>query len=86
MFRRLAREAVIFMLLGMVLAAVGSFIYLRHDIAYWTAEIAKYGGTVVAPATISETAVTAAVFGLYGFIGGFGVWLFYRLVRFAVKG
>jgi hypothetical protein len=23
---------------------------------------------------------------LYGFLGGFGVWLFYRLVRFAVKG
>jgi hypothetical protein len=27
---RLAREAVIFMLLGMVLAAVGSFVYMHH--------------------------------------------------------
>jgi hypothetical protein len=28
----------------------------------------------------------APIIWLYGFIGGFGVWLFYRLVYFAVKG
>ena len=28
----------------------------------------------------------APIIWLYGFLGGFGVWLFYRLVRFAVKG
>jgi hypothetical protein len=31
MFRRLAREAVIFMLLGMLLAAVGGFVYMHHS-------------------------------------------------------
>jgi hypothetical protein len=31
MLRRLAREAVIFMLLGMMLAAVGSFVHSFHD-------------------------------------------------------
>jgi len=31
MFRRLAREAVIFMLLGMLLAAVGGFVYVHHS-------------------------------------------------------
>lgn len=28
----------------------------------------------------------AVVIGLYGFAAGFGIWLFYRLVRFAIKG
>jgi hypothetical protein len=29
--RKLAREAVIFMLVGLVLAAIGTYAYLRHD-------------------------------------------------------
>ena len=33
-----------------------------------------------------SNAIIAAVIGLWGFPGGFGVWLFYRLVRFAIKG
>jgi len=149
MFRRLAREAVIFMLLGMVLAAVGGFIYMHHNEAvsirnqrdalkrecdglarvggeYWTrladghmttvAECNLAFGTSLAPisqapdfipddffskrdAALAEgtriknlkidnlsNALAAAVIGFYGFAGGFGVWLFYRLVRFAVKG
>lgn len=169
MFRRLAREAVIFMLLGMVLTAVGSFVYMHHveavSIRTQRETIKKgcldadvggidvYGGTgidlsggfvpkskppqppqmgqytekdidpsndwkdvdppkgdvfdQISPSpngyTILPTkeeclraknlkidneadAFAAAVFGLYGFAGGFGVWLFYRLVRFAVTG
>lgn len=157
MVRRLAREAVIFMLLGMVLAAAGSFIYMHHAEAvsirtqreaimngcldadvggidvYGGPGIDLSGGFVpkskqpqmgqytwkdvdppkgdvfdqIPPPpngyTILPTkeeclraknlridnaadAFAAAVFGLYGFAGGFGVWLFYRLVRFAVKG
>jgi hypothetical protein len=31
MFRRLCREAVIFMLLGLVVAAVSSFVYMHHS-------------------------------------------------------
>lgn len=34
----------------------------------------------------SELVLTAAIAGLYGFVGGFCIWLFYRLVRFAIKG
>jgi hypothetical protein len=30
--------------------------------------------------------LVSLVVGAYGFAAGFGVWLFYRLVRFAVKG
>jgi hypothetical protein len=33
-----------------------------------------------------SNASVAAVIGLYGFAGGFGIWIFYRLVCFAVKG
>jgi hypothetical protein len=176
MFRRLAREAVIFMLLGMALAAVGSFVYMHHaeaksiqaqrdslkmlcdGLTRWpigTTAIEQDGvplvsavecglafgkeddghidydvlnkqfgghapplpmvpippGTTTVPVVlaadydarvqdlktegtriknlkIDNTAdvFAAAVIGLYGFAGGLGVWLFYRLVRFAVKG
>jgi len=33
-----------------------------------------------------SNALVAGVFGLYGFAGGLGVWLLYRLVRFAITG
>jgi hypothetical protein len=157
--RRLCREAVIFMLVGLVLASIGSFLYLRHNAVLdvkarmETLEKAKaeteanHSGVptvdqilrdpkfrtlssdaqgsilsyldpkyaALAPAdqqsvlahldtlkpvpldlsewqVVSEDvdyhslAETSALFGIYGFVGGFLVWLFYRLVRFAVKG
>jgi len=31
-------------------------------------------------------ALSASLLGLGGFAGGFGVWLFYRLIRFAIQG
>ena len=189
MIRRLCREAVIFMLTGLVLAGLGSFIYLRHNAvlevettmdaikkAKTTQEVhpplptvnqilrdpkfrslsteaqasilsyldpkyaalapadqqsvlahldtlkpvpldlSEFGGKPVPdwaegltapgaraispPATKPEDqwgivredvnyqslAETSAVYGLFGFAGGFVVWLFYRLVHFAVKG
>ena len=33
-----------------------------------------------------DIAFVAFLGGLYGFVGGFCIWLFYRLVRFAIKG
>lgn len=175
MFRRLAREAVIFMLLGLLIAAVGSFAYMHHSEAVSIRNqreaikkgctqlddggIDVYGrtrtdlsGGFVKPTEINKhdpvqvvkdpkfwaldpqskydvlmsidpefvalkesdrravvalfvlptkeeclrvknlqinnlsNALAAAVVGLYGFAGGFGVWAFYRLVRFAFKG
>jgi hypothetical protein len=186
MVRRLAREAVIFMLLGMMLAAVGSFIYMSYSQAVsfrvqrdalkqkcdllargpaGATSIEKDGTVLVniaecgivfgtdpahggyidisaglvpkqqpeassaapskkieglpadavlkplPPASMPDNflaqqqdmitegtriknlkmdnlgnAVVAAFAGMYGFAAGFGVWLFYRLVRFAVKG
>jgi len=155
--RRLCREAVIFMLVGLVLASVGSFLYLRHNAVrdiktrMETIKTAKAEadhppvptvgqilrdpkfrtlssdaqGSILSyldpkyaaltpegqqsvlahldtlkpvPLDLSEWQVvsedvdyqslaeTSALFGIYGFAGGFLVWLFYRLVRFAVKG
>jgi len=34
----------------------------------------------------ADCALTGAIAGGFGFVGGLGVWLFYRLVRFAIKG
>lgn len=157
MVRRLAREAIIFMLLGMTLAAIGSFAY----VSYGQAQSVKsqrnaltmpceqmtrpirpdidppegydyFGSALDAPmvtraecnlvfgtnvqslppptsyapdfynrqaAALAEgeriknlkidylgNAIVAAFAGMYGFAGGFCVWFFYRLVRFAVKG
>jgi hypothetical protein len=157
MVRRLAREAVIFMLSGMVLAAVSSFAYMHHSEAkaiqsqrdalkmpceQMTRPVRPnidppegydyFGSMLDAPmvtraecnlvfgtnveslptptaygrdfynrrdASLAEgvriknlridnqaNAMVAAVIGLYGFAAGLGVWLFYRLVRFAIKG
>jgi hypothetical protein len=128
MFRRVAREVVVFMLLGMLLVAIGSFIYLHHNevvsIRNRTAAMEPPGPDAGSSASQCiwldqpfepqsplvplselpkseqdcirtelrnhlnnpELALAASVFGLYGFAGGFGVWVFYRLVRFAVTG
>lgn len=40
----------------------------------------------IAPKPISELTGMALLFGLYGFPAGFGLWLLYRAVFFAVKG
>ena len=33
-----------------------------------------------------RSAIAAALLGMFGFVVGFGIWVFYRLVRFAVEG
>jgi hypothetical protein len=150
MFRRLAREAVIFSLLGMVLAAVGSFAYMHYSQAKsiqseraklqsdcsgltaagvdWVEAVSNgytttraecnlaFGTSLVSitpdnPETLpadffrkrdaaldegariknlkiddQSNALVAAIVGLCGFVGGFVIWGFYRLVRFAVEG
>jgi hypothetical protein len=130
MFRRLCREAVIFMLLGLLFTSMGSFIYRHHtegqrlppcppppdfialdkpaalpqtpqvtpppDIinGYSCEDSINHRAMFVvtdAPAPKVkidnvDLALTASFLGLYGFAGGLGAWLFYRLVRFAVKG
>jgi hypothetical protein len=130
MFRRLCREAVIFMLLGLLFASMGSFIYRHHTEAQRLPpcppppDVIEPGKPAAPPQTPQitpppdvlngyvcedsfnhqrmfvvtndpaptvklsniELALTASFLGLYGFAGGLGVWLFYRLVRFAVKG
>jgi hypothetical protein len=71
--RKLAREAVIFMLIGMTLGSVGEYVYLCID--QWNVKV-KY----------LENLGVALILAPYGFVAGLGIWLFYRLVRFAVKG
>jgi hypothetical protein len=152
-FRKLAREAVIFMLAGLFLAATGSFIYLcrqdltriraaRQDLKQecdtlrslppgfgpYTRRLSddhvtsqaecdlvfgpdKTKPPQTAPKTLpadffkimddtkaegtriknmkidyAGNALVSLVVGAYGFAAGFGIWIFYRLVRFAVKG
>jgi hypothetical protein len=55
----------------------------------------KYGGSIASSQfeprinfSIDNLAniFPSMVAGGFGFVGGFGVWIFYRLVRFAVKG
>ena len=129
MFRRLCREAVIFMLLGLLLTSIGSFIYEHRAEAQRLPpcppppDFLEADEPTAPPQTPQNTplqwmkgyvcenslnhqhvfvvtndpaprvkinnvelALTASFFGLYGFAAGLGVWLFYRLVRFAVKG
>lgn len=122
MFRRLAREAVIFMLLGMAVAGVSNFIYrhqrqavfaLLHDSAFLSRPLEERRAILShtdpdfaaltpedqqsvlewsikartqMPKNNFELASAALVFSLYGLAGGFGAWLFYRLIRFAIKG
>jgi hypothetical protein len=179
--RKISREAVIFMLFGMLLSGVGTFVYLHHSqaeeiraqltelkrecdsIPSWAIGTSgpigsyehghsrgecqsvfgaswqqqhpavdlsggfvpkpssdpytKYGGAIstndgiegLPPGAVAKTIggvsdsvqfaprinvsidnlaniVPSAIGACFGFVGGFGVWLFYRLVRFAVKG
>lgn len=165
--RKLAREAVIFMLLGMLLSAVTVFLYLLHDrvteihtqvegLRKACDAMPSWGmGTAISiaapiegrefenhsreecndvlgptwkkqhPVTMlpgapsdaiitpilpkgyedshpvtpagwapridlslhhMENATASLICGVYGFAGGFGLWLFYRLVRFAIRG
>lgn len=72
--RKLAREAVIFMLLTSLLLAVGIFVYM-----------------VISDGQESNLVGAASIGGLmYGLIfglpTGLGFWIFYRAIRFAVKG
>ena len=157
MVRRLAREAVIFMLLGMTLAAVGGFVHVFYgeansiksqrdalkspcehltrpvrpdvdppegydyfrsaldapmvtraecNLVFGTNAPSLPTPTSYAPdfykrraAAFAEgdriknlkidyrrSAIAAALLGMFGFVGGFCIWFFYRLVRFAVEG
>jgi hypothetical protein len=70
--RRLCREAIIFMLAGLVLVGVGGFIYVC---------LFEAKGL---PTALQRAAVSV-VLGLYGAAGAFCIWIFYRIVRFAVK-
>jgi hypothetical protein len=149
-FRKIAREAVIFMLLGLLLSSTGAFAFMHHDavksikaqrdglkkncdsIPSWgvgekgpsdahsttQAECSLVFGTKLYPprpydpgVKLSqesiqddndalgegeriknlkvdnvENALASLIVGAYGFAGGLGVWIFYRLVRFALKG
>lgn len=51
----------------------------------------KYGAIDLPPSSqtdhpMSDVWVGSLMLGLYGFPAGLGVWMFYRVVRFAVKG
>ena len=158
-FRQIAREAVIFMLIGLALSSVGAFSYKYHDeeqaiqkqrswlrtrcdelnrpsvgeagnswklmgsqapneayvsqaecsIAFGEKSYpprsydpgvvlseeslrqdqdAMETGKIIKNTRVdySDCAVFGIVCGAYGFMGGFGIWLFYRLIRFVVKG
>jgi hypothetical protein len=114
--RKLAREAVIFMLLTPLLVAAGTFVYFRvtipinHGIDMSSFRLLDEkekqnnpsGATGIAevlppsPAcldfssdgncTNSSFLLMSLIFGLYGFPAGLGLWVFYRTVRFAIKG
>jgi hypothetical protein len=114
--RKLAREAVIFMLLTPLLVVAGTFIYFHATIPNKVVldmstsrplnEVEKAnappGATRVVRAFPPSQAclnfdsngdcsnraflVASLFFGLYGFPAGLGLWIFYRLIRFAIKG
>lgn len=114
--RKLAREAVIFILLTPLLVVAGTFLYLYATIPNKVAldmstfrpldqterQQAPPGATGIAqslppsPACLKFSSdgdcsnsaffVFALFVGLFGFPAGLGLWSFYRLVRFAVKG
>ena len=162
--RKLAREAVIFMLLSMLLSALTVFLYLLHDrvtaihiqveglrkacdsmpswavgtvvsiadpiegrefenhsreecndvlgstwkkqhpvtpvppppSGYIVDASPKFNTSTLGPESFSpridlsvhnmENVTASLLCGLYGFAGGLGLWLFYRLVRFAIRG
>jgi len=124
--RKLAREAVIFMLLVPLFVFVGAFIYFYHDAhkpvvldmsasqpipclegdkytdqgrLVWScqngvrtgvfdlnAPIDLSAGFVPKPPPISELMLNALVFAFYGIPAGLGLWILYRIVRFAITG
>jgi hypothetical protein len=98
MIRRLAREAVIFMLVGMALSAIVAFVHLYPQTRNpWPVEAIRLDYPVVPapaqpistpaiPLPIGHAILSAILIGGYGFLGGFGLWIFYCLVRFAIKG
>jgi hypothetical protein len=114
--RKLAREAVIFMLLTPLFLAVGIFIYFHSTIPnkvvldtstfrpLTEAEkaVAPPGATGIAKAFPPSPAclnfrsdgdcsnraflLAALFFGLYGVPAGLGLWVLYRVIRFAITG
>ena len=68
--RKLAREAVIFMLVTMAVSAIGVPILIG----------------LTEKSTSGDLVLSGAWAGAIGFFAGLGIWLFYRLVRFAIKG
>lgn len=96
LMRKLAREMVIFALLTSPISfLIALWVLYRESyppgsITPW--EMAKFGGHVVQsigarplPSRF-DLALSASWFALYGLFIGVGLWILYRLVRFAVKG
>lgn len=76
--RKLAREAVIFTLLAMTCVGVAVFIIASVNPQWWSNGVKEgFSETVIA-------SVSAA--GFFGAPAGLGLWVLYRLIRFAVKG
>ena len=76
--RKLAREAVIFTLLGAACVGTAVFIIASVNPIWWSNGV--YDGfldTVIASASAA---------GFFGAPTGLGLWALYRLLRFAVKG
>jgi len=71
--------------------------YGGYEIPSKPLDLSEFGGTVVQPLDLSaglipkpkptsELLGNALLFGLWGFPAGFALWVFYRIVFFAVKG
>jgi hypothetical protein len=85
--RKLAREAVIFALLGWIILTASTFVYFRMTV--------PTNMNPPAQACLDfnrgdcnnmEFLKLSLFFGLGGFPAGLGIWMFYRVVRFAIKG
>lgn len=70
--RKTTRQAVIFALWGSILFSVGIF-----------GLVDSWGRPEDFITNVFITGITGAI---TGFFGGFCIWVFYRIVRFAVKG
>ncbi len=89
--RKLAREAVIFMLLTPIVVFVSSFAYFYHDAHKSVRFPPPPAGYTLDPAASSSTPASemlgdSLLLGFYGFPTGLGLWVLYRVVRFAIKG
>ncbi len=81
--RKLAREAVIFMLIAFALGIIGgclSYYYAGAGAVTCNFAVGKCNRNWFA---IIDTGLTS---GILGFGAGFALWVFYRLVVFAIKG